>query len=309
MLSFPPLPQQSRQPQSTTRSLSIQTPTGSRVYVRTSALEALKPKRPLKTLSRSNSFRDNSSVAETESCTDHSSVHGRLLTWAWKEAILVENNDQRVVLQLTNSVSSAPDTPITLPATAWTADLVWANEYETCPETSVWQPPHDLIQLTHLHEPAVVEALQHRFASDQIYTNTGPVLLALNPFTQLRGLYGESMQKKYWERAEQQSDQELPPHVYAIADASFRDMMRLLEDGLPPHQSILVSGESGAGKTVTTKFVMKYLAALSQRSAELRSPAPRAYLKVQPSVLSPSKTRQFQSKVDPPKRRTAPEPD
>ncbi|OEU13397.1 Myosin_head-domain-containing protein [Fragilariopsis cylindrus CCMP1102] len=146
-----------------------------------------------------------------------------------------------------------------------------ANDYEL---SNNGNPicPDDLISLSHLHEPAVVECLQNRYEDDQIYTATGPVLLALNPFQNIRGLYGESTMKRYWEKSESQSKETLPPHVYAIADEAFRSMMRSLEQSLGGSdktscdQSILVSGESGSGKTVTTKFVMKYLAALSQRA-------------------------------------------
>mmetsp|Transcript_31216 Transcript_31216/g.38122 ORF Transcript_31216/g.38122 Transcript_31216/m.38122 type:complete len:1710 (+) Transcript_31216:294-5423(+) len=151
--------------------------------------------------------------------------------------------------------------------------------------------PNDLITLTHLHEPAVVYCLRKRYGLDKIYTSTGPILLALNPFKNCRSLYSDKIMTEYWKRGEakmqglgeEKKDDsgigeptELPPHVYAIADNSFRSMMTKLEemrggarsrDGKGADQSILVSGESGAGKTVTTKFIMKYLANLSQRSA------------------------------------------
>jgi myosin-5 len=187
--------------------------------------------------------------------------------------------------------------------------------------------PDDLITLTHLHEPSILHCLQARYRRDIIYTATGPVLLALNPFRTIPKLYGEAVQQQYVQANESTtSSSSLPPHVYAIADAAFRSMMRALEDtrgggggsntnnnimddtnserswnsnntstnqsttttttttsGLQMiHQCILVSGESGSGKTVTTKFVMKYLAALSQRSVvRRRNNEKRAYLKVQ----------------------------
>ena len=168
--------------------------------------------------------------------------------------------------------------------------------------------PDDLITLTHLHEPVVVYCLQQRYNQDQIYTNTGQVLLALNPFVAIRGLYGESMMRKYSENKYHGSSTKLPPHVYQIADASFRSMKRVLEQNLGnttgaaaaaapvggsgssrANQSILVSGESGAGKTVTTKYVMKYLAALSTRSATV-APTKRAYQMVAEARNSPPKS-------------------
>ncbi len=149
--------------------------------------------------------------------------------------------------------------------------------------------PKDLTNLTHLHEPAVVYCLRYRYAMDEIYTSTGPILLALNPFKDVKDVYGEDLMRKYCERGQglfngsvtlkkkkkndSQSLDDLPPHVYAVADNAYRSMMMAMEDASGnseapgPDQSILVSGESGAGKTVTTKIIMKYLAALSKRNS------------------------------------------
>ena len=117
-------------------------------------------------------------------------------------------------------------------------------------------------QLTHLHEPAVVYCLRYRYTLDEIYTATGPILLALNPFKDCSnrtngahgkgGLYGEEMMRMYWERGEGMDSgangvsgeskgrkkaqdanaaavagddlPSLPPHVYAVADAAYRAM-------------------------------------------------------------------------------------
>ena len=71
-------------------------------------------------------------------------------------------------------------------------------------------------------------------------------------------------------------DDKLPPHVYDLADETYRSMMLkidLARGSEKCDQSILVSGESGAGKTVTTKFIMQYLATLSARRAEAKANA------------------------------------
>ncbi|EED95808.1 predicted protein, partial [Thalassiosira pseudonana CCMP1335] len=117
----------------------------------------------------------------------------------------------------------------------------------------------DLTQLTHLHEPAVVDSLERRYnlsSGWQMYTASGPILIAINPCQTVKGLYDEQAMRMYWH-----TDVAPPPHVFSVADASYRGMMR----GLDFQRSILVSGESGAGKTVTTKFIMQYLAALSKK--------------------------------------------
>lgn len=231
-----------------------------------------------------NSF--SSSKQESEMGSSASFQQGsRSSTWGWKRGSLVDSSKEKITITLDDVSPDSSFEPLVLDASAMSAgDVVMANEYDISSEgKSIC--PDDLISLTHLHEPSVVECLEHRYDENTIYTSTGPVLLALNPFKNISGLYGESTMKKYWGKAENNSTEALPPHVYAIADSAFRSMMRRLDETLGDEfpvgcdQSILVSGESGSGKTVTTKFVMKYLAALSQRAGS-RPPEKRAYQKV-----------------------------
>jgi myosin heavy subunit len=170
----------------------------------------------------------------------------------------------------------------------------------------------DLIALTHLHEPAILHALRLRYDADIIYTSTGPILIAVNPFKKMEKLYSPDTMEKYRLQGEhsasgstsstyntpfkhrrlfnaKQQNQEvkrLPPHVYQTADDAYRAMMRGVENAdllatpkqvrtqgtiareNPTNQSILVSGESGAGKTVTTKIVLNYFAMLSRKLAD-----------------------------------------
>jgi myosin-5 len=134
-------------------------------------------------------------------------------------------------------------------------------------------PPEDLVELTHLHEPAIVCALEARYQEDIIYTNTGSILLAVNPFKKIDNLYTLEMMERYWNHDHEGNIAAAPPpHAFAVAELAFSSMMRSLEErdadalsGPPCNQSILVSGESGAGKTVNTKIVMRYLTLLSQR--------------------------------------------
>jgi len=116
----------------------------------------------------------------------------------------------------------------------------------------------DLSTLSHLHEAAILHNLHHRYNYNQIYTYIGKILIAINPYTSLP-IYGKEMIGAYYGK----SLGMLSPHVYAVAEDSFRDM-RI--DGVS--QSILVSGESGAGKTETTKFLLQYFAAMGNMIKE-----------------------------------------
>ncbi|CAN0909026.1 VIII-1 [Linum grandiflorum] len=108
----------------------------------------------------------------------------------------------------------------------------------------------DLMQLSYLNEPSVLYNLQYRYNQDMIYTKAGPVLIAINPFKKVP-LYGNDFIEAYRNKSIEN------PHVYAIADTAIREMIR---DEV--NQSIIISGESGAGKTETAKIAMQYLAAL-----------------------------------------------
>ncbi|KAL7001573.1 Myosin-1, partial [Sarracenia purpurea var. burkii] len=108
----------------------------------------------------------------------------------------------------------------------------------------------DLMQLSYLNEPSVLYNLQYRYNRDVIYTKAGPVLVAVNPFKRVP-LYGNNYIEAYKRRSIES------PHVYAITDTAIREMIR---DEV--NQCIIISGESGAGKTETAKIAMQYLAAL-----------------------------------------------
>lgn len=109
----------------------------------------------------------------------------------------------------------------------------------------------DLIQLSYLNEPSVLHNLHYRYRHDIIYSKAGPVLIAINPLKDVQ-CYGNDFVTAYKEKLFDN------PHVYAIADNTYNGMMR---DEV--NQSIIISGESGAGKTETAKISMQYLAALA----------------------------------------------
>ena len=133
----------------------------------------------------------------------------------------------------------------------------------------------DLVTLVHLNEPCLLHVLHLRYNIDRIYTYSGRILLAVNPFRPLP-LYTPDILSEYVNagvKAPGQIDAYggLQPHVYALTDLAYRclasNMVGIMEGDVSSNQSMLVSGESGAGKTETTKIILKYLTQISYNRA------------------------------------------
>uniref|UniRef100_A0A671YJU1 Myosin-9 n=1 Tax=Sparus aurata TaxID=8175 RepID=A0A671YJU1_SPAAU len=108
----------------------------------------------------------------------------------------------------------------------------------------------DMAELTCLNEASVLHNLKERYYSGLIYTYSGLFCVVINPYKYLP-IYTDEIVNMY----KGKKRHEMPPHIYAITDTAYRSMMQDRED-----QSILCTGESGAGKTENTKKVIQYLA-------------------------------------------------
>ncbi|KAM8847209.1 unconventional myosin-VI-like isoform 2-T2 [Synchiropus picturatus] len=117
-------------------------------------------------------------------------------------------------------------------------------------EDDVNKHVEDNCSLMYLNEATLLNNVKVRYSKDKIYTFVANILIAVNPYYDIPKLYSPDTIRQYQGR----SLGTLPPHVYAIADKAYRDMKVLKMS-----QSIIVSGESGAGKTENTKFVLRYL--------------------------------------------------
>lgn len=98
------------------------------------------------------------------------------------------------------------------------------NESQVVPIGSVEEmnnPPSDLIKLIHVHRPGILHTLKTRFFKDLIYTSIGPILVALNPFKWIAGIYGEDVMDKYKSTERTLSEN---PHVFAVAHDAFSDL-------------------------------------------------------------------------------------
>ncbi|TPX34846.1 hypothetical protein SmJEL517_g02611 [Synchytrium microbalum] len=111
----------------------------------------------------------------------------------------------------------------------------------------------DMADLTYLNEASVVHNLRLRYFSNLVYTYSGLFLVAVNPYKKLP-IYTDDVVKMY--RGKKRA--EMAPHIYAISDAAYFDMLQDKEN-----QSILITGESGAGKTENTKKVIQYFASVA----------------------------------------------
>jgi len=107
-------------------------------------------------------------------------------------------------------------------------------------------------------EMSLLETLRSRYARDEVYTFVGPILISINPYKWNHGLYSEQAMIHYHTCEKEQ----LAPHLFKVADASY---VAFINDGskVPANQSIIISGESGAGKTEAMKIIMQYLARIT----------------------------------------------
>uniref|UniRef100_A0A671Z002 Unconventional myosin-X-like n=1 Tax=Sparus aurata TaxID=8175 RepID=A0A671Z002_SPAAU len=155
-----------------------------------------------------------------------------------------------------------------LPSTVSSCDdssLVLTTDYGKLNRETVY-PMHpssihgveDMSTLAELHEAAIMHNLFLRYQKDNIYTNIGSILAAVNPYKQITGLYDSTAVDLY----SKHQMGELPPHIFAVANECYRCLWKRDDS-----QCVLISGESGAGKTESTKLLLKFLSVMSQNSA------------------------------------------
>ncbi|XP_033842731.1 unconventional myosin-X [Periophthalmus magnuspinnatus] len=139
------------------------------------------------------------------------------------------------------------------------------------------QGVEDMSTLTELHEAAIMHNLYLRYQKDSIYTNIGSILAAVNPYKQIQGLYDSASVDLY----SKHQLGELPPHIFAIANECYRCLWKRHDS-----QCVLISGESGAGKTESTKLLLKFLSVMSQYS--LGTPPSESTTRVEQALVQSS---------------------
>ncbi|CAF1520853.1 unnamed protein product, partial [Didymodactylos carnosus] len=128
----------------------------------------------------------------------------------------------------------------------------------------------DMANLTYLNDASVLHNLRQRYKNWLIYTYSGLFCVVINPYKRLP-IYTMKVVMMY--RGKKQN--EVPPHLYAVSDNAYANMLRDREN-----QSMLITGESGAGKTENTKKVIQYfalVAAASEKKEDSVHPVLEAY--------------------------------
>ncbi|KAH9524184.1 Unconventional myosin-XIX [Bulinus truncatus] len=127
-----------------------------------------------------------------------------------------------------------------------------------------------LTELNPVNEASALECLHQRFSCNIFYTSAGTTIVAVNPFKDVPKLYSIHKIQEYHRPL-----QDLDPHIFIIGEKAYTHMLRELDK---INQSIVVSGESGAGKTVSAKYLLKYLTIVSSPEIDLDNSVPASVI-------------------------------
>lgn len=130
-----------------------------------------------------------------------------------------------------------------------------SKDVEDC-NPAKFEGVEDMSELGYLNAPSVLYNLKRRYDHDLIYTYSGLFLVAINPYKHLP-IYTQNIVETYCGKRRN----EVAPHIFAISDTAYRAMLTDRRD-----QSLLITGESGAGKTENTKKVIQYIASIAGRA-------------------------------------------
>jgi myosin heavy subunit len=132
---------------------------------------------------------------------------------------------------------------------------VLSNQLVECNAEALDSSIGDLINISDLNEMSILHNLRIRYKQDLIYTNVSSILISVNPF-KLLPLYTPAILDSY-----RQGIRDKPPHVFAIAHNAYSGMIDFSAD-----QSVVISGESGAGKSEATKLILQFLTDVSSHT-------------------------------------------
>ena len=166
--------------------------------------------------------------------------------WVKDAAIAKEN------LFVIGHVVAVADTKVTVETEANGKRQEIVVKEEECFHTNQGGDVPDHCQLVHLSPPTLLENTRVRFENDKIYTYVGDILVAVNPFKWISGIYDTSVMEQC--KGKKLHNTSCGPHVFSISEKAFVQMKKTGKS-----QCVVVSGESGSGKTETNKQLMNFL--------------------------------------------------
>jgi myosin-5 len=202
--------------------------------------------------------------------------NGRNDTPEWSKInVEVSTTRNHIQIFLVSSLSDSANPTLALPFNSQRLIIIrpTLSDTESRPLTLPMNPPasaaslSDLTTLQHLHAPSLISSLSYRFDHSLIYTLAGTgITISINPCKLLPSVYAPAQISHYHalsRAADQQEYQESTPHVYKVSSGAAFALQTTKKD-----QAILVSGESGSGKTVATRYLLKYLSQVTKSKKE-----------------------------------------
>jgi len=120
----------------------------------------------------------------------------------------------------------------------------------------------DMVNLGELSEASMLHNVRMRYHDNKIYTYIGTVLIAVNPYREIKNFYDVNIMRSYV-NAELTDNQ---PHIYGLASLALKNVIDLQKNG--KSQSLIIGGESGSGKTESSKYILQYLCNISKEKSE-----------------------------------------
>lgn len=199
-------------------------------------------------------------ASSSQVCPSNSTHFNRVVVWypnlegSWSLGYLTSSGE---ILDLKGSVISSPQTK--------NEEMNETKRYHLFHEDDL-KDLEDAVELRSLHEAPILDLLRRRYLAEKIYTCIGgeALLVSVNPYCPIPGLFNDSTMEKIF--SSQTLGCKFMPHIYSMADAAYRNMLTCKTP-----QSLIISGESGAGKTEACKFILKYLVFLNDRKHSYRN--------------------------------------
>ncbi|KAJ1641498.1 P-loop containing nucleoside triphosphate hydrolase protein, partial [Pavlovales sp. CCMP2436] len=140
-------------------------------------------------------------------------------------------------------------------------------------DPSIREPPDDISLLPNISDEAIIGTIRDRFAREQIYTACFQLVIAVNPCTLVPALYTRAVGTRCAMVATPGASEPAPAHVWRVSGEAYADIRKGCERGALHSQTIVITGDSGAGKTESARLIQAHLLSMSALAPELSEAA------------------------------------